>query len=327
LGYNSVLFLQLCNLFEKSGDNRISDFRKIIGYDSEPLEFKQRLENGLSELLSSVSSVNTLSQWVEKNNSETEQNTNNITISCGWCPSETWPEAYLFAYEMANICDSIIDPLKKIEMLKLCCVLQVIRSICAQSARWNAGIDEKEKKQGGINGYSWIVVDPETQNKSLKDVAKANLVRIQNLIHGALRTKPPLQSEINRGQSGYKRSDEKHGQGLILRIGKAIGFIAPVKGPGPRFVMNELLLRYFVLALIPPGNRMTLESFKEKLYLHFGIAVGGEQLDKAMKWTYPLQDLKIRKKDDDWFEEKLRATGFLIPLSDAVSLVINPFSS
>ena len=89
--------------------------------------------------------------------------------------------------------------------------------------------------------------------------------------------------------------------------------------------MTETLLRYFVLALLPPGTRMTLRSFKETLFRHYGIGVNGDHLNKAIHWTYPNQPIELRSIEDDWLEEHLRATGFLIPLSDAVSLVYNPF--
>ncbi len=70
---------------------------------------------------------------------------------------------------------------------------------------------------------------------------------------------------------------------------------------------------------------MTLNSFQERLYQHYGIAVGGPLLNRAVRWTFPSQEFALHSIEQSWFEEKLKATGFLIPLSDAVSLVQNPF--
>jgi len=316
-----LLFLQLCNLFKNYRNQELSEFVKRLGYDVNVSDLKKRLEQGLIDLVTSVPSLEKLAKWIENSDPDTAQKTDKYTATCGWCPSETWPEAYLFAYEMVNLCESTIDPIEKIELLKLCCVFQVLRSLCAQSVRYWKNLTEEEKGTGGANGFAWIVTDHEGQNKPLKDAGKANLQKVQQLIHGALRN--PI---IKPSSKGYKIADEQ-GQALFIKLGKQIGFIVPPKtGPGARFVITESLLRYLVMALIPPGERRTLESFKETLYKHFGIAIGGQQLDKAVRWTYPKQSFVIRKKDENWFEEKLRATGFLIPLSDAVSLVTNPFS-
>jgi hypothetical protein len=316
-----LLFLQLCNVFRNYRNQELSKFVKRLGYDVNVSDLKKRLEQGLIDLVTSVPSLEKLAKWIENSDPDTAQKTDKYTATCGWCPSETWPEAYLFAYEMVNLCESAIDPIEKIELLKLCCVFQVLRSLCAQSVRYWKNLTEEEKGTGGANGFAWIVTDYEGKNKPLKDAGKTNFQKIQQLIHGALRN--PI---IKPSSKGYKIADEQ-GQALFIKLGKQIGFIVPPKtGPGARFVITESLLRYLVMALIPPGERRTLESFKETLYKHFGIAIGGQQLDKAVRWTYPKQSFVIRKKDENWFEEKLRATGFLIPLSDAVSLVTNPFS-
>jgi len=61
------------------------------------------------------------------------------------------------------------------------------------------------------------------------------------------------------------------------------------------------------------------------LYAHYGIAVSGDQLKKACQWSdlTPLED--AISPSAAWFEEMLRTAGFLIHLSDACSLVHNPF--
>lgn len=70
---------------------------------------------------------------------------------------------------------------------------------------------------------------------------------------------------------------------------------------------------------------MTLASLKTCLFRHYGIGVNGDYLNNAIRWTYPNQMFELRSIEEDWMEEKLRATGFLIPLADDISLVHNPF--
>jgi hypothetical protein len=49
--------------------------------------------------------------------------------NCGWCPEDSWMEGYLFAVEFLRVCQAEIDPIEMIEMLKLCCGFQVLRSL------------------------------------------------------------------------------------------------------------------------------------------------------------------------------------------------------
>ena len=317
-----ILYLQLCNLFRAAVNQEIEQFEREIGYPKGTAKkFQTELEDGLRKFLCSVPMVDSLTRWIEDAAPETlEAEEKLLPALCAWCPSDTWKEAYFFAYEMRNVCNATLDPLEEVEMLKLCCVLQVMRTLCAQAARHWEGLTDDIRGSGGANGFAWIVTAQETQERSLKELARRNLVRVQEIIHGVLR-----HSELNVAEDYKYGNADKQAQDLFVKLGKKIGFIAPWKGPGARFVMTEALLRYFVLALLPPGTRMTLRSFKEALFRHYGIGVNGDHLNKAIHWTYPNQPIELRSIEDDWLEEQLRATGFLIPLSDAVSLVHNPF--
>lgn len=324
-----VLYLQLCNLFTRIDDDQLGMFETNLGHTKGTTRtLRERIECGFNRLFESTSSLNGLAEWIGNADKGTQERVDEGTSKsavCGWCPAESWREAYLFAYEMANICDALVDPLEKIELLKLCCVLQVLRSLCAQSARYWNGLSDDVVKLGGANGFVWIVTHPESDDPVLRDAANRNLVRIQEMIHGAIRHPDILLTpEYKNKPSKYKDADEQ-AQELFIKLAKTLEFIIPYKGPNPRFALNERLLRYFVLALVPPGKRMTLSSFQERLFQHYGIAADGPLLNRAVRWTFPDQDFILHSVEQSWFEEKLRATGFLIPLSDAVSLIQNPF--
>ncbi len=319
-----VLYLQLCNLFRRIRSQEIADFEERIGYaPGTSADFQIRIEAGLKALLQSppAPALDALAGWIEDAAPWTREKIEGRKATCGWCPEKSWKEAYLFAYELANICEAIIDPLKKIEMLELCCIFQVLRSLCAQSARyWNTLDSHNVRQFGGVCDFAWIITSPETEDKSLKEAAKRNLARIQEMIHGALRN-----DQIDPDKKGSYKPGDEQGQELFMKLGKKIGFIAPWTGPGARFVLNDALTRYFVLALIQPGHRMRFISFQEILYRHYGMAANGNFLNRAIQWTYPNQNLNLHSSVQDWLEEKLTATSFLIPLSDAVSLVHNPY--
>lgn len=324
-----ILYLQLCNLFRRTEDGELSDLEQELGHaKGTAIALRSRIEAGINNLFESTSAIDKLARWIGSADPETEKMVDEEVfrpMKCGWCPAESWREAYLFAYEMANICDALVDPLEKIELLKLCCVLQVLRSLCSQSARYWNGLSEDVAKLGGANGFAWIVTHPQSDDPVLREAANRNLVRIQEMIHGAIRHPDILlNSEYKNKPSKYKDADEQ-AQELFIKLAKTLEFVVPYKGPNPRFALNEHLLRYFVLALIPPGKRMTLSSFQERLFQHYGIAADGPLLNRAVRWSFPDQDFILHSVEQSWFEEKLRATGFLIPLSDAVSLVQNPF--
>jgi len=322
-----VLYLQLCNLFSKINTQDVTDFEKQMNHPTGTvLELKAQIESGLKNHFKAPPSLalNALVDWIESadpwTKEEIEGPETKRKSTCGWCPQESWPEAYLFAYELANICNAAIDPIEKIEMLKYCCVFQVLRSLCAQSARyWDTLKNDGSGQYGGICDFAWLVTSPDLKDQALKNTAARNLSRIQEMIHGALRNE-----KIDPKDGSYRLGDEQ-GQELFVKLGKKLGFIVPWKGPNARMVFNDELVRFFALALIKPGQRMTYTSFQDLLFRHYGIAVGDQWLKKAIRWTYPTQDVKIHSTDRDWLEEKLRITGFLIPLSDSFSLVRNQF--
>lgn len=90
--------------------------------------------------------------------------------------------------------------------------------------------------------------------------------------------------------------------------------------------MHQGLLRFLVAALIRPGERIRLTHFYQRIFAHYGIAIGGDQLKVALQWigkeadgdTYAVASSSM------WVEEALKQGGFLVELSDAVSMVMNP---
>lgn len=100
-----------------------------------------------------------------------------------------------------------------------------------------------------------------------------------------------------------------------------MGIIVPYTGRGARFILTDKVIRYLVLTVLPPGSKCTYDEFLRRIYNHFGIAVEGEQLYDAMLWT----GLPGLETSSSWLTEMLRAGGFLTELSDACSIVNNPF--
>ena len=100
----------------------------------------------------------------------------------------------------------------------------------------------------------------------------------------------------------------------------------PKTGGGQRFTLHQGLLRFLVAALIKPGERIRLNHFYQRVFAHYGIALGGQELAIALAWSGNESggESYAISANTAWIEEALRQGGFLVELSDAVSIIHNP---
>ena len=114
---------------------------------------------------------------------------------------------------------------------------------------------------------------------------------------------------------------------LFRKLGKMIGVIIPITGNGMRFTLSEEIIKFLVLAIIPPKQMITLDTFVDSLYDHFGMVIGPKQYKAEMKRgsVAEVGDFSFLKTNLDAFAQKLKDCGFLRDLSDATSIVENPY--
>ena len=74
---------------------------------------------------------------------------------------------------------------------------------------------------------------------------------------------------------------------------------------------------------------MTLNMFLEKLKKHYNIIIGPEEYSKYIDRSSKLEASLTNSfaENQDAFQAFLKATGFLRELSDATSIVVNPYSN
>ena len=114
---------------------------------------------------------------------------------------------------------------------------------------------------------------------------------------------------------------------LFRKMGKMIGLVIPAKGPGMRFSLSEDVIKFLVLSLIPPRNMITLDEFMELLHEHYRMIIGPQQYRYEMELgnVPEVGDFSCFEENKKALSQKLKDCGFLRDLSDATSIVENPY--
>ncbi len=214
--------------------------------------------------------------------------------------------------------------------------MQVLRSLCAQSARY-VDWPRSQGQSAGPLSFVWALSDPEGRHPVAKQISRRCVNAVQRMIHEAVRH-PSIEAELRkqeasdaaRGQAWrdpYREADGRYGHKLFVTIAKRIGLIVPKRGAGARFVLNDKLLRFLVMSVIRPGERVTYEVFKDLLFIHYGIAADDDRVGGACEWSGTQRLTTLGGDCDAWLADMLDAAGVLVRLSDSCSLVTNPFGA
>ncbi len=320
-----VLFLQLWYVLRGKGTREIEQWLDNcyphIGWP----QVAARVEDGLQNLMAAIDApLAKLGAIVEQAAAqEPPIEEFNKPSYFGWVPSASWQEAALFAWELGNIVASRQDPLRKVRVLQDLCCLQVLRSLCFQSARL-VGEDGQAQPAKFTGGYAWIAVAPQAGGGTdLGKVSHASHSATEELLFKAVRSDAvPALSVATPAEAAPEKADD-HAFKLFRALGKQIGLIVPRTGP-MRFTLSSALVEATALALVPPGERVPFDEFLWRLYQHFGIAVGAAQIEAASSTLSTGVRLAPQRDSAAWLEDELKRGGFLIPLSDATPLVETP---
>ncbi len=323
-----VLYLQICNALRQSPDSVRKWVDASALHDSltndevNPVWLHEQLNMELAKLMQVCpKTVTDLAEFID---SGVEKQTSRWTdweddqpryTECGWCPEESWKEGYLFAVEILRICRAEIDLVDRLELLETACSMQVLRSLAMQASRKMESPDEKY--------YRLAVSDPDGQNLAVRQVSKASVRALEKMIYDAIRH-PDIETKIPKSdrQKLYREADRRYGHKLFIALGKRIGLIIPRRGSGMRFVLNERLLRFLVISLVP-AKRLTYDSFKALAEAHYGLAFDEAALSRANARATGVQIESFGGATDEWLQEMLDAAGVLRRLSDSCALVEN----
>ena len=119
---------------------------------------------------------------------------------------------------------------------------------------------------------------------------------------------------------------QKHTTALINKIGKEIKFLMPISGSKARMTLSEELITFFVTALLEPMQKVTIDTFYDLLFEHFGIVIGTRYEQKYYTFLGIEQMYEMDfKENEKGFLRLLKDCGFLRELSDATAIVENPY--
>jgi len=110
--------------------------------------------------------------------------------------------------------------------------------------------------------------------------------------------------------------------GVHRKIGRAIGLVAPRRGPQVRFALGDTLLKTLVMAVLSRGAApLAFGKLLERLYDRYGIVVGpGEAREAGL-----VERLRINEeyytRNRDALLARMQRAGLLTQYSDATALV------
>ncbi len=345
-----ALYLHLCNVFTMTKEE-IEAWCESSGLDCftademDPKKLREDLEKGverffdrtppmLSKVLDFIDTgvdteTSECSDFVRRPGCEEKEPR---SVACGWIPLESWHEGFLFAVELKRLFALNLGVMETVELLKIACAMQVMRALAAQTYR-----NSDTPANGRSDGFDYraLICDSSNRARRAKDFSWKSLSEISREIQQVIR-KPDVVEEIRRVCATKKnvgsdvekayRDADKYGFKLYRKIGKSIGLVVPPTGKKLRYTLNDKILRYFVVTLIP-GARMTLESFKRQIEIHHGFVFDLDRLAQSRNWCNRTAELQGGGSSNEFLEHMLEASGVLVRLSDSCSLVKNPYVS
>ena len=225
--------------------------------------------------------------------------------------------------ELITFLDNHIQQMEKLDLLSYGIVIQIFRMMTTIAA-----------KGSKTSGSVWLIDTCEADKKEHTEVKKMahycfalNEESFTKYIDKGIAHFYPHDDEETINKRRRSASDDTIK--VVRKLGKNMGMIIPMTGADMRFILPEEILKFLVMSLIPVGKKVTFDHFLDMLYEHFEMVISPEHYARAVsEKKAPYQSnvtfLQMNKSD---FAQKLKNCGFLRDLSDATSIVENPYES
>ena len=289
--------------------------------ENAPLK-KEKLEKLLVNLMRGENSkLSAICNWIQNLwessiNLEDKDLRKHMYIS--YIPEEAYKECGEYSVnELINYLSNELPSINKIEVLAKGIMFQIMRMLS-----WR--VDNYLK----IDKKAWIVDMNGGTTDTVKKLAADNYRSIEADFMTAL-NKSARDIGVSEKEYMTKLNKAKESSLDLFRAkGKELQCIIPTNGQFERFSLSEEVIRFLVLALVPPKKKMTLNMFLENLYKNFRIVIGPEEYRKSIDGSSKLEASLSNSfiENVNAFQAFLKATGFLRELSDATSIVVNPYN-
>lgn len=312
-------------------------------------ELKNNIQNNILNLIHSYPQLSTIAQWINnkwngfmaghcEKDIETIQGMYKEEMSCRWITERYKRRSDYTVKELNNLLMCEASEFEKIDLLNTAIIMQTLRMMIESSKCIS---EDKE-----VANPMWLIHVPSTSevDNKIKKLAVQEYKSIEESmeisIAKMLERKKEKEKLMKQTNSTVIKKEKKKKSDLMLlkdanddsfkllrKLGKDIGLITPLRGDNMRLSINDSIIRFLVLSLVEPGTKVTLRTFLKKMYRHYGIVVGAEEYNRY------IQDNNIdNQKDVSYlnynlieFQNLLRKNGFLRELSDATSIVENPY--
>lgn len=288
-------------------------------------DLKFGFEEAMKDILNSFNPINELCEfihqsWIEADECrESKQYDEKIIKSLGFIPDDFGFRDKYSIIEMTNLLKNSMHPFEKIDTLAQGVVFQLMNLM------------HSEARFGLKDTRPVWVIDMTYSSKKNKEMAKVATKSYETLeddilkkIYFTLERMP----EVDEKTYDKKLKDAIEDSYKVCRkLLKEIGVLVPISGKGMRLTLKENIIKFLVISIIEPGSKLTLDTFIEKLYEHFGIVISSTQykIEMARKNVIDVNDLSFLEVNEKEFSEMLKKCGFLRDLSDATAIVENPY--
>ena len=240
-------------------------------------------------------------------------------LNISFIPEEAYRECEDYSIdELINFLSCKMHPINRMEILAKGIMFQIMRMMSWRVSNYLGNTKRK-----------WIVDMKGASKDSVKKIAAESYSALESDFMTAL-NRIAREFEISEDDMmTYVQKAKQDSLDIFRAKGKEMQCIIPNKGAFERFSLSEDVIRFLVLALISPGEKMTLNMFLEKLYMHYGIVIGPNEYRKSLE-NDELLDTSLAScftENEIAFQKFLKETGFLKELSDATSIVTNPYAS
>ena len=213
--------------------------------------------------------------------------------------------------ELISFMSCKMHPVQKIELLAKGIMLQIMRMLSVATTNYlNSPRDY------------WIIDITGTMVEIVKKTAASRFITVQDSFTTAIGKSiggTPSKEKLKSISKVRKDSYD-----IFKAKGKELQCIIPTSGPNERFSLSEDCIRFLVLALVNPGEKMTLDMFLAKLFDKYRIIIGPAEY-KEIEDNANIMLTNSFQMNLNSFQDFLKATGFLRELSDATSIVENPY--